>query len=183
LYSGFTVIGPALISHPVRALIRAKPMAWGFPLHKGAAGPSSCGKTRVWRETRTMRGAVRRGNTNGRNFLGRSVLAELLRPSVLAELLRLSVLSETRGATESCWAQRVNTNGRKLLRLSVLAELPRLSVLSERLAATEQKTFFVRAFAQAGVAEATLACICVPRMWAAGCGRFANVRSGRGECG
>ncbi|CAM6063191.1 unnamed protein product [Sphagnum tenellum] len=35
----------------------------------------------------------------------------------------------------------------------------------------------------AGVAEATLACICVPRMWAAGCGRFANVRSGRGECG
>jgi hypothetical protein len=163
-----------------------------FPLHKGAAGPSSCGKTRVWRETRTKRGAVRRGNTNGRNFLGRSVLAELLGPSVLAELLRwpvlaellrLSVLSETRGATESCWVQRVNTNGRKLLRLSVLAELPRLSVLSERLVATEQKTFFVRAFAQAGVAEATLACICVPRMWAAGCGRFANVRSGRGECG
>jgi hypothetical protein len=71
LYSGFTVIGPALISHPVRALIRAKPVAWGFSLHKGAAGSSTCGKTRVWRETRTKRGAVRRGNTNGRSFLGR----------------------------------------------------------------------------------------------------------------
>jgi hypothetical protein len=71
LYSGFTVIGPALMSHPVRALIRAKPVAWGFSLHKGAAGPSSCGKTRVRRETRTKRGAVRRGNTNGRSFLGR----------------------------------------------------------------------------------------------------------------
>lgn len=71
LYSDFTVIGPALISHPVRALIRAKPMAWGFSLRKGAAGPSPCGKTRVWRETRTKRGAVRRGNTNGRSFLGR----------------------------------------------------------------------------------------------------------------
>lgn len=37
LYSGFTVIGPALISHPVRALIRAKPVAWGFSLHKGGS--------------------------------------------------------------------------------------------------------------------------------------------------
>jgi hypothetical protein len=176
LYSGFTVIGPALISHPVRALIKAKPMAWGFSLHKGAAGPSSRGKTRVWRETRTKRSAVRRGNTNGRNFLGRQYWRSFLgrqcwRSFWGCQSCQRREHRELLGAEgERKWAE--------LLRLPVMAELPRLSVLSERLVATEQKTFFVRAFARAGVAEATLVCICVRRVWAAGCGRFAMCGAG-----
>jgi hypothetical protein len=120
-------------------------------------------------------------------------LAELLRPSVLAGLLRFASIG---GASEVVSLVRDASTGKllgaegehnkwaELLRLPVLVELPRLSVLSERRVATEQKTFFVRAFGQAGVAEAMLACL---HLLAQGVGirvrTFCNVRSGRGERG
>jgi hypothetical protein len=129
------------------------------------------GKTRVWRETRTKRRCCAQGEHEW---------AEFLRPSVLAELLRLLRLVRDASTERVAGrAQRVNTNGRSFLGCQYWRSF-RGCVSVVRATCRDWAEDVLRQGIRAGRRgrEATLACICVRRVWAAGCGRFAMCGAG-----